>query len=166
MPVGHPVVYEPADKLRLGLEACAKIAEGDSVSAACRAAGISWQRLWEWKATMPELADAYTHAREMRTELDVERLQRVADGTDQLGDLAEQCADLEASEMEPKFRQEFLRSFDANRIQRDKLRVESLKWTASKRAPKDYGDRIDVTSANKPLAAAQTIIIGGQKVEF
>lgn len=47
-----------------------------------------------------------------------------------------------------------------------RIKVDARKWLASKIAPRHYGDRMDVTSDNKPLAAPQTIIIGGQTVTF
>ena len=50
--------------------------------------------------------------------------------------------------------------------QADRLRVDTLKWAAAKRRPRVYGDKVDVTSDNKPLAATQTIIIGDRRVEF
>lgn len=39
-----------------------------------------------------------------------------------------------------------------NVIQRDKLRIDARKWILSKMAPKKYGDKLDVTSGNEPLA--------------
>jgi hypothetical protein len=45
-----------------------------------------------------------------------------------------------------------------NHVQRDKLKVESLKWTAAKLKPKKYGEKIDVTSDGNELEA-QTVIV-------
>lgn len=45
---------------------------------------------------------------------------------------------------------------------RSKLRIESRKWLASKLKPKKYGDKIDVTSGEKPLNT-QPLIITGKK---
>lgn len=47
-------------------------------------------------------------------------------------------------------------------VNRSKLRVEARKWVASKLKPKKYGDKVDVTSGDKPLEG-QTILIQGQK---
>ena len=55
---------------------------------------------------------------------------------------------------------------DAENAQAIRIRVDARKWLASKIAPRHYGDKMDVTSDNKPLAAPQTIIIGGQTVTF
>jgi hypothetical protein len=46
----------------------------------------------------------------------------------------------------------------ANHVQRDKLKVESLKWTAAKLKPKKYGDKIDLTSDGEKLSAQPVII--------
>lgn len=38
-----------------------------------------------------------------------------------------------------------------NVIQRDKLRVDARKWLLSKMAPKKYGEKLDITTDNKPI---------------
>ncbi len=38
-----------------------------------------------------------------------------------------------------------------NVIQRDRLRVDARKWLLSKLAPKKYGDKLDITTDNKPI---------------
>ena len=55
---------------------------------------------------------------------------------------------------------------NADNAQAVRVRVDTRKWLASKIAPRHYGDRMDVTSGDKPLAPPQTIIIGGQTVKF
>lgn len=42
---------------------------------------------------------------------------------------------------------------------RSKLRVEARKWLLSKLDPKKYGDKLDLTSDNKPLAPTNITII-------
>jgi hypothetical protein len=37
-------------------------------------------------------------------------------------------------------------------INRSRLRVDARKWALSKMNPKKYGDKLDVTSGNKPMA--------------
>ena len=39
----------------------------------------------------------------------------------------------------------------ANHIQRDRLKIDALKWSASKLAPKKYGDKLDVTSKGEAI---------------
>lgn len=38
-------------------------------------------------------------------------------------------------------------------IQRSRLRIDTRKWIVSKLNPKKYGDKLDVTSDNKPIQA-------------
>ena len=38
------------------------------------------------------------------------------------------------------------------KINRDRLRVDSRKWIMSKLYPRKYGDKVDVTSGGKPIA--------------
>lgn len=50
--------------------------------------------------------------------------------------------------------------------QRDRLRVDTRKWMAARVAPKHYGDKVDVTSGDKPLATPQVVMIGDKRIEF
>ncbi|WP_281823175.1 terminase small subunit protein [Sphingobium sp. BS19] len=43
-------------------------------------------------------------------------------------------------------------------VSRSKLRIDARKWVASKLAPKKYGDKLDVTSDNKPLPASTVAV--------
>ena len=45
---------------------------------------------------------------------------------------------------------------DHDHIQRSKLRVDARKWKASKLYPKQYGEKVDVTSDGKPLNSKTT----------
>jgi hypothetical protein len=53
----------------------------------------------------------------------------------------------------------------ANHVQRDKLKVESLKWTAAKLKPKKYGDKIDVTSDGEKLPTQPIVINLGSGID-
>ena len=53
----------------------------------------------------------------------------------------------------------------ANHVQRDKLKVESLKWTAAKLKPKKYGEKIDVTSDGEKIAAQPIVINLGTGID-
>ena len=58
-------------------------------------------------------------------------------------------ADVELDELEEIARQE-------DDVQRARLIVDTKKWGLSKKMPKKYGDKLDVTSGNKPIP-----ILGG-----
>jgi hypothetical protein len=54
-----------------------------------------------------------------------------------------------------------------NVIQRDRLRVDARKWRISKMQPKKYGDKLDVTSDNKPLNESKvTLNIDGKNIKL
>jgi hypothetical protein len=42
-------------------------------------------------------------------------------------------------------------------VQRDRLRIEIRKWYLSKIMPKKYGDKMDITSGNKPIPLLQNV---------
>lgn len=44
-----------------------------------------------------------------------------------------------------------------------RLQVDARKWKASKLAPKKYGDKVDVTSGDKPLESAKITIVHNDK---
>ena len=48
----------------------------------------------------------------------------------------------------------------------DRLLVDTLKWTAAKRRPREYGDKVDLTNNGKDFAPPQTIVIGNRTIEF
>lgn len=45
-----------------------------------------------------------------------------------------------------------VRRVTSDNVQRSRLMVDALKWVLAKKAPKKYGDKIDVTSDNQALA--------------
>jgi hypothetical protein len=49
---------------------------------------------------------------------------------------------------------ETIRVADHEHIKRSQLRVETRKWLLAKMLPKVFGDKLDVTSGNKPLQSA------------
>lgn len=50
-----------------------------------------------------------------------------------------------------------------NVVQRDRLRIDTRKWIASKLKPKKYGDKLDLTSDGNEIKAPTTIIKWGDK---
>jgi hypothetical protein len=47
---------------------------------------------------------------------------------------------------------------DNAEVQRDRLRIDSRKWLLSKLHPKKYGDKVDITSGDKPFETPTIII--------
>lgn len=80
-------------------------------------------------STVDRMAVRYARACEERRTLRFEEIERIAKG-------------------------EKTKRYDSAAVQRDRLRVDALKWQLSKEDPKKYGDKVDVTTGNNPLPAA------------
>ena len=134
--------YTPAEATQLVADACERIAQGDTVADAAETAGIDRGTLWRLKERSDELRDAYARARSLSAEsYDDEALA-----------LARRIvADENAT---------------SEQIAAARVLIDQLKWTAGKRRPREYGDKVDVTSGDKPLAATQVIVIGDKRIEF
>jgi len=145
---------------------CARIAEGALIANAAKAEGISYRTYNEWITEQPHLAQMNARAREMAADELADEARRVADGVDSLGEAAQQLADGEIEGMDPDKQREFLARFESSRVTRDRLRVDTLKWTAAKRRPKVYGDKMDLTSGGEKLEAPQMVVIGGRSITF
>lgn len=104
-----------------------------------------------WRDADPELVAEYTRAREHRAEYLEEEMQRVAD---------DGSRDYLLGEDGVVVMQEH--------IQRSRLIVDTLKWRLGRMHPKKYGDKLDVTSGDKPLAPTerQVIVINGKEFTF
>jgi hypothetical protein len=48
-------------------------------------------------------------------------------------------------------------------VQRDRLRVDSRKWLLAKLQPKKYGEKVDITSGDKPLKQVMNITVSSDK---
>lgn len=55
------------------------------------------------------------------------------------------------------------RGFDGAAVAQNRLRVDSRKWLLSKRMPKKYGDKLDVTSAGEKVESIQWQVIPCKK---
>lgn len=125
-------VGRPTDyTAELGDVICARLAGGESLKKITDEAGMpSRVTVYSWLRTQEEFLNNYTRARDDQ-----------ADSlADDLEDIAEQVI---SGTLDP----------NAARVAGD-----LKKWSASKLKPKKYGDKIDVTSGDKPLP--QPILAG------
>jgi len=112
---------------------CEHLTKGGSMASWCEVEGRpSYGTVFRWLSERDEFRAAYMRAREVQAHNDADRIE----------DVRRQVAD---GTLMP----------DAARVI-----VDSLKWTAGRRAPKVYGDRIDVAvtgdvSFGERLAAAR-----------
>lgn len=101
----------------IGLQICQHLTEGNSLTSFCQGDGRpGYGTIFGWLETNAEFAQQYARAREVQAHNDA----------DQQADVRRQVAE--------------------GTLQPDQARViiDSLKWTAGRRAPKVYGDRLDV----------------------
>jgi len=108
-------------------QVCERIANGDSMGQACKALKLNITTPYDWFAKSTQLADRYARALAMRADRKAERID----------ELAEACI---AGDVEP----------NAARVA-----IDAHKWTASKLAPKKYGDRMQ---SDIDLAVTVTVV--------
>ena len=90
------------------------VAEGDLIATACKRQGVTRKGLWAWSKRTPENGDAYARAR--------------------LGS----AAALEEEILERA------RAVTPESYSADNVVIQTLKWAAAKRHPKEYGDKVEV----------------------
>lgn len=113
------------------LNALDMVAEGELQEIACLTAGVTRKGLWEWSQRTEANRSAFAHARlSSAAALEEEILDAVRNP------LAREVLD-----------PQLLRT-----------RVDALKWAAAKRHPKEYGDKVDVTSGGSKVGATVLIL--------
>lgn len=116
---GRPSVYTP----ELADEICARLANGESLRAICASDRDDFiphiGTVLRWVAEDETFREQYVRAREIQAETLADDIISIADG--------------------PKG------ADDSIKTARDRLRVDSRKWVASKLLPKKYGDKVENT---------------------
>lgn len=114
--LGRPSDYTP----ELADEICTRLANGESLRAICASDRDDWMpsigTILRWVSEKPEFREQYARAREVQAETHADDIVTIADGPAE-GD-------------------------DSVKTARDRLRVDSRKWVASKLLPKKYGDKL------------------------
>lgn len=106
------------------MEICQRLMAGESVRRICRDEHMPAQStVFEWLASDMQFRSAYQIAKQLLAETLADDILEISD--DASGDFIER-------EEGP--------AFNAEHVQRSKLRVDSRKWLAAKLAPKRYGD--------------------------
>jgi hypothetical protein len=139
--IGRPSSYteETADLI---LE---RIAAGESVSAICRDPAMpSRPTLFRWLHANEDFRNRYARATELRAEAIFDEMFEIADETS--GDFVA--------------REDGSEAFNAEHVQRSKLRIETRKWALAKMMPKKFGDKTLVGSdPDNPLPAITQILL-------
>jgi hypothetical protein len=144
---GRPVIWtdELIDEILTELSCSSK-----GLYTICKSMGVDYSGFYKHLAKRDDLIHKYARAKELQMEYMADEIQQIADdGTndtyiDDNGKV----------------------KTDYDNIQRSKLRVDTRKWLMSKLLPKKYGDKLDVTSDQKPLDSGKTIIQlpGGKEI--
>jgi hypothetical protein len=88
--------------------------------------------------------DKYTRARQVQAELLADEIIDISDdGT----------KDMDEDPVSGK------KKLDWEHIQRAKLRVDARKWKASKLYPKQYGEKLDITTKDQPITSKSVITL-------
>lgn len=114
---------------------CEKLADGNSLRSICAADDMpARSTVFKWLADPARSAfvDQYARAREAQAEALFEDILDIAD--DGSNDYTVKKRP-DGSEYD---------AFDAEHVQRSKLRVDARKWMVSKLAPKKYGDKLEL----------------------
>lgn len=129
-PIGRPTDYtqDLADRI------CNELSEGNSLRRVCLEEYMpSKTTVFKWFRLYPQFVDQYARAKEESADVDMETIE-------DLGDIAIEDA------KNPKN----AKSSNAI-ISAYKLKADNLKWAASKKKPKKYGDKTDITSGGEPI---------------
>jgi hypothetical protein len=80
---------------------------------------------------------------------DMPRISTVYDWIDKMPELADKYARARQRQADTLASMVMTEAFNANDAQIGRLRIDALKWTASKLAPKKYGDKIEVETQSQ-----------------
>ncbi len=132
MPGGRPSDYsqEVADAI------CERIADGESLRDICAGEDMpNKATVFRWLGKHQEFSDQYARAREEQAESFADEMVAIAD---------EQVTMVRADKHGTKADDDDGNTeviFDATAVARNRLRVDTRKWVASKLKPKKYGDK-------------------------
>lgn len=126
----------------LGDEICIRIATSTlGLRHICEALDVPYSTVTGWiYDDKHEMSEKYTRAKRMQADHMAEELLDIVD--DGSNDLMTIVKGDESYEMENK-----------EVTNRSRLRADTRKWLMSKILPKKYGDKLDVTSGDKPINA-------------
>lgn len=143
---GRPTKYSKA----LGDRFCARIAEGESLRTVCddlkmpaKATVFRWLRLPGMKA----FRDQYELATQARADAFAEEMIDIAHETMEGETTTEKMI---GDDVEVTVKKEDM-------LGHRRLLIDTLKWNMSRMNSKRYGDKIDVTSDNKPLERSVSV---------
>lgn len=112
---------------------CERISNGESGVSVCRSPGMpTWAQLQRWRRDKPDFARRLQAAREAGCEYHADVIVDIADHS--VNDYVDRLTRDGTTQ----------RTFDREHVERSKLRIDTRKWTVSKRLRHVYGDRAEV----------------------
>lgn len=132
--MARPTKYnkEIADKICDAISTSSK-----GLSSITKKLGVDNSTVYRWMDDNEEFRNKYTRAREDQADYLADQMLAIADKSE--GD-------------DKAF-------VGINRIHRDKLRLETRKWIASKLKPKKYGDKMDLTTDGEKITNVKVEVI-------
>lgn len=138
--MARPLKYDKQEVMNF---ICDRIAEGESLRAICQDEALpAIKTIMEWLVHDKELSEQYARAREMQADYYVEQIIDISDNSGK---------DIVVTK-------DGIEKVDNEAIQRDRLRVDSRKWVASKLAPKKYGDNLKLEHSGEVNFEREVII--------
>lgn len=126
--------YSPETKRAIIEAVLASMAEGPSAREACREVGVPVMTFLDWVAADKALSGQYAQAREF--------------GCDALADELMTIANQPVGTMDNG-------GTDTGAVQKQRLQIDTIKWALSKRAPRRYGDKLEIDAVVTELPAEQ-----------
>lgn len=133
---GRPTIFTK----ELGDKLCEELSLGKSMRKICEDEDMPClSSVFKWIRENPEFSQQYALAKEASADADNEVLEDIGDKAIE-----------EAKAVDPKSSSAVVQAY--------KLKADNLKWFMSKKKPKKYGDKVDVTSGGEVIKG-NTIIL-------
>lgn len=142
---------------------CERISEGELVVDVCKDLGIKHLTLMTFVDETEEFRLLYARSRKMQSHAIAQRGMKVSRGKDAVS-LERKKAIAEAEKhwkrKDPKNWRQRVEKLKSGLIARNRLELDAIKWYTRVTNPKEFGDKVDVTSDDKPLNnGPQTMIV-------
>lgn len=122
------------------------------LKSACLDNGICTVTFYKWIKENQNLLNIYARARELQAEILADEIVSIAD-TPQIGSKTRETKDGVFKET-------------GDMVEHRRLQIDARKWTASKLAPKKYGDKVDVTTGGDKIETTQVFKLGDTIIKF
>ena len=139
--IGRPPIPNQREIIQ---DICDRVSRGELASAACEIHNIGRTTLFRWCEESEEFRNMYARARVNQAHALAEQSLRIAHGDDALTEAYREAIEVATDNMEPSKARKLANQLEANLVQRDRLRVDTLKWYTSKLAPRLYGEKVAV----------------------